>query len=88
MPVLDSSWRTGPAYASDDGDPACSSRLGDRWFFRAEPAGWKPVFESAAGGCGSVRRPVPLSATPHPSHPPAADPPAAGGGSAPAAMAR
>lgn len=98
--VLDFSWRTGPACGSDDGDPACSSRLGDRWFFRAEPSGWKPVFESAAGGCGAVRRQVPefpvalcaelapLSAALHPSHPPASAPPTAGGSSAPTATAR
>jgi hypothetical protein len=53
--VLDISWRTGPA-CDDASDPACSSRLGDRWFFRAGKSGWVPFFESPKGGCQDVRR--------------------------------
>ncbi|MFG2353631.1 hypothetical protein [Streptomyces sp. NPDC048521] len=97
--VLDFSWRTGPACDSDDKNPACSSRLGDRWFFRAERSGWEPVFESAAGGCEAVRREVPrfpaalcadlapLSATLHPGSPPPSASPTAGGSPAPSATA-
>ncbi|MET8769078.1 hypothetical protein [Streptomyces sp. NPDC004658] len=98
--VLDFSWRTGPACDSGDENPACSSRLGDRWFFRAERSGWKPVFETAAGGCAAVRRRVPrfptalcaelppLSATLHPSYPPPSAPPTAGGSPAATATTR
>ncbi|MFG2313318.1 hypothetical protein ACGFS9_32375 [Streptomyces sp. NPDC048566] len=53
--VLDISWRTGPA-CGDSTDPACSSRLGDRWFLRATKAGWEPIVRTAAGGCADVRR--------------------------------
>ncbi|MER6060768.1 hypothetical protein [Streptomyces sp. NPDC001792] len=87
--VLDFSWRTGPACDADDKDPACTSRLGDRYFFRAERSGWKPFFDSAAGGCRAVQRREPafptalcaslepLSSALHPSYPP----PSPGGGS-------
>ncbi|WP_323377431.1 hypothetical protein [Streptomyces sp. RB17] len=80
--VLDFSWRTGPACDADDKAPACASRLGDRSFFRAERSGWKPFFESAAGGCTAVQRREPafptalcaslkpLSSSLHPSYPP------------------
>ncbi|MET8806059.1 hypothetical protein [Streptomyces sp. NPDC004546] len=80
--VLDFSWRTGPACDADNKDPACTSRLGDRYFFRAERSGWKPFFESAAGGCRAVQRREPafptalcaslepLSSALHPSYPP------------------
>ncbi|MEV6054208.1 hypothetical protein [Streptomyces sp. NPDC052107] len=80
--VLDFSWRTGPACGDDTKDSACTSRLGDRYFFRAERSGWKPFFESAAGGCRAVRRREPafptalcaslepLSSTLHPSYSP------------------
>jgi hypothetical protein len=79
--VLDFSWRTGPV-CGDTTDSACSSRLGDRWFFRAEESGWKPIAEGAAGGCRSVQRKepafptsmcdslAPLSPSLHPSYPP------------------
>ncbi|MFJ3639459.1 hypothetical protein ACIPRD_06890 [Streptomyces sp. NPDC090108] len=53
--VLDFSWRTGPACGDSTG-PACSSRLGDRWFFRAKRTGWMPITRTSAGGCRSVRR--------------------------------
>ncbi|MDF3297788.1 hypothetical protein [Streptomyces tropicalis] len=88
--VLDFSWRTGPACAGDTTNPACSSRLGDRYFFRAEHTGWKPFLESTAGGCRAVRRRepafppalctslAPLPASLHPSHPPSASPTAGG----------
>ena len=82
--VLDFSWRTGPVCGDTTASPAgCASRLGDRWFFRAKPAGWAPITESAAGGCAAVQRAEPafptslcaglspLSASLHPSYPPA-----------------
>ncbi|MFJ8056228.1 hypothetical protein [Streptomyces sp. NPDC096142] len=82
--VLDFSWRTGPVCGDTTATPSgCTSRLGDRWFFRAKPAGWAPITSSAAGGCAAVRRAEPafptalcadlppLSPALHPSHPPA-----------------
>jgi hypothetical protein len=80
--VLDFSWRTGPACAGDTKDPGCTSRRGDRWFFRAERSGWKSFFASASGGCEEVQRKepdfptalcaglAPLPSTLHPSYPP------------------
>jgi hypothetical protein len=87
--VLDFSWRTGPACGDDTEDPACTAALGDRVFFRAERSGWKPFFESAAGGCAAVRRrepafpaelceePAPLPSSLRPSYPPPSASPAA-----------
>ncbi|MFF4249682.1 hypothetical protein ACFY1L_00520 [Streptomyces sp. NPDC001663] len=80
--VMDFSWRTGPA-CGDSSGTGCSSRLGDRWFFRAEKKGWVPIAEGAAGGCRDVQRRepefpaslceslAPLSPSLHPSYPPA-----------------
>ncbi|WP_307170164.1 hypothetical protein [Streptomyces sp. B3I7] len=56
--VLDFSWRTGPACAGST-EPGCSSRLGDRWFYRAKKSGWDPFFRTASGGCRAVRRAEP-----------------------------
>lgn len=79
--VMDFSWRTGPA-CGDSTNPACSSRLGDRWFFRAEKSGWRPIVAGAAGGCRDVQRKepafptslceslAPLSSELHPSYAP------------------
>ncbi|PKT72179.1 hypothetical protein CW362_15240 [Streptomyces populi] len=79
--VLDFSWRTGPA-CDDSTDPACSARLGDRWFFRSKKSGWEPISRTSAGGCRDVRREepafpsslcrslAPLSSALHPSYPP------------------
>ncbi|MFF2324558.1 MULTISPECIES: hypothetical protein [unclassified Streptomyces] len=94
--VLEFSWRTGPACGGSP-DPACSSRLGDRWFFRAESSGWVPIAEGAAGGCRDVQRTEPafptsmcdlgpLSPSLHPSHPASSVSPSPGGRS-PAATA-
>ncbi|PWI20488.1 hypothetical protein DI272_15775 [Streptomyces sp. Act143] len=52
--VLDISWPTGPV-CGDPGNDACAPRLGDRWFYKAEEAGWKPFFRTATGGCRAVR---------------------------------
>ncbi|MFF3878094.1 hypothetical protein [Streptomyces sp. NPDC001978] len=87
--VLDFSWRTGPA-CSDSTDPACSSRLGDRWFFQAKKTGWEPIVRTSAGGCRDVQRKeptfptslcaslVPLSPSLHPSYPPPSASPTTG----------
>jgi hypothetical protein len=80
--VMAFSWRTGPACGDDTKDPACSSALGDRYFFRAEKSGWVPIAEGAAGGCAVVHRKAPdfptsmcedlapLSTKLHPHYPP------------------
>lgn len=52
--VLDLSWRTGPV-CGDPADSACTSRLGDRWFYKAEESGWKPFFRTTEGGCQAVQ---------------------------------
>ncbi|MFD7013675.1 hypothetical protein [Streptomyces sp. NPDC059928] len=53
--VLDLSWRTGPA-CSEAAGSSCSSRLGDRWFFKAKSSGWVPIANGATGGCRDVQR--------------------------------
>ncbi|MFI6402615.1 hypothetical protein [Streptomyces sp. NPDC050548] len=81
--VIDFSWRTGPVCGDTTATPSgCTSHLGDRVFFRAEPAGWKTITASSAGGCKVVQRVepkfptalcatlAPLSASLHPSYPP------------------
>ena len=81
--VIDFSWGTGPVCGDTTASPAgCASRLGDRWYFRAKPAGWAAITSSAAGGCRVVQRAepafptslcaglAPLSASLHPSYPP------------------
>jgi hypothetical protein len=79
--VLDFSWRTGPV-CGDTTSGACTSRLGDRWFFKAEKSGWKSFFRTSEGGCQDVqdREPAfptalcaslePLSPSLHPTHSP------------------
>ncbi|MGW3292042.1 hypothetical protein ACWDR3_46235 [Streptomyces sp. NPDC001002] len=81
--VLDFSWRTGPACGDDTKNSACTSRLGDRFFFRATKAGWKTIAHSTAGGCTDVLKVepafptalcaslAPLDPALHPSYPPA-----------------
>ncbi|OIJ64389.1 hypothetical protein WN71_029765 [Streptomyces mangrovisoli] len=88
--VMQFSWPTGAASCGGD-DKGCGSRLGDRYFFRAEKSGWRPIAEGAAGGCAVVqaREPdfpasmcenlAPLPASLHPHYSPA---PSAGTGSA------
>ncbi|MEU3620163.1 hypothetical protein ABZ725_48990 [Streptomyces sp. NPDC006872] len=83
--VMDFSWRTGPA-CGDTTDPACTSRLGDRWYFRATKEGWEPILEGSAGGCRQVQRRepdfptelceslAPLPSSLHPNYPPASAP--------------
>ncbi|WP_405684249.1 hypothetical protein OG204_04765 [Streptomyces sp. NBC_01387] len=90
--VLTFSWRTGPVCGEAEGS-GCSSRLGDRWFFRAESSGWVPIAEGAAGGCQDVQRRepafptpmcgslAPLSSSLHPSYPPSSASASPGAGS-------
>ncbi|SEO19469.1 hypothetical protein [Actinacidiphila rubida] len=80
--VMAYTWRTGPACSGETSLPACSSALGDRYFFRAETSGWVPIAEGAAGGCAVVQRKAPdfptsmckdlapLSGKLHPHYPP------------------
>jgi hypothetical protein len=81
--VIDFHWPTGGVCGDTTESPSgCSSRLGDRVFFRAETAGWKPITASATGGCKAVRHAepafptalcaglAPLPASLHPSYPP------------------
>lgn len=60
--VLDFSWRTGPACAGENA-PGCSSRAGDRWFFRAKPSGWVPIVHGPGGGCRNAQREEPAFPT-------------------------
>ncbi|MER7190038.1 hypothetical protein [Streptomyces flaveolus] len=60
--VLDFSWRTGPV-CGDPTNPACTSRLGDRWFYRAKKTGWDPFFRTATGGCEAVQQREPAFPT-------------------------
>ncbi|MFI1753484.1 hypothetical protein [Streptomyces sp. NPDC020571] len=53
--VFDVSSRMGPA-CPEGTSPGCGASLRDRWFFRAEKSGWKPVARSAKGGCTDVHR--------------------------------
>ncbi|MET7927566.1 hypothetical protein ABZT43_26905 [Streptomyces sp. NPDC005349] len=53
--VFDVSSRMGPACPEDAG-PGCEASLGDRWFFRAEKSGWKPIARGTKGGCADVHR--------------------------------
>ncbi|MFF3614838.1 hypothetical protein [Streptomyces sp. NPDC002580] len=87
--VLDFSWRTGPA-CDGSADPACSARLGDRWFFRSKKSGWDPIFRTSAGGCQDIQRRepafpsslceslAPLSPSLHPYYPPPSPSPTPG----------
>ncbi|WP_198545755.1 hypothetical protein [Actinacidiphila yeochonensis] len=89
--VMDFSWGTGPVCGDDTTNPACTSRLGDRWFFRAEKSGWVPIADGAAGGCQAVQHAAPafptsmcsllkpLPSSLHPHHPPASPSPSTGG---------
>ncbi|WP_186779596.1 hypothetical protein [Streptomyces salinarius] len=51
--VFDVSSRMGPACPEGAG-PGCGASLTDRWFFRAEKSGWKPMARSTKGGCTDV----------------------------------
>ncbi|WP_432130935.1 hypothetical protein [Streptomyces tendae] len=51
--VFNVSSRMGPACPEGAG-PGCGASLNDRWFFRAEKSGWKPIARSTKGGCTDV----------------------------------
>ncbi|MFE6892290.1 hypothetical protein [Streptomyces sp. NPDC057694] len=53
--VFDISSRMGPACAEGEA-PGCGASRGDRWFFRAEKAGWVPIVRSTKSGCTDVHR--------------------------------
>ncbi|MET7757541.1 hypothetical protein ABZT27_22995 [Streptomyces sp. NPDC005389] len=55
--VLDLSTRTGPV-CGDAGD-GCSSGVSQRWFYRAETSGWRPVTTNGDAGCAGVHELLP-----------------------------
>ncbi len=56
--VLDLSTRTGPA-CGDVGDGCSSSDVSQRWFYRAESSGWRPVATNGAAGCVGIHKVLP-----------------------------
>ncbi|MFE5212648.1 hypothetical protein [Streptomyces sp. NPDC056600] len=56
--VLDLSTRMGPA-CGDTGDGCSPSVVSQRWFYRAEPRGWRPVATNRDAGCAGIRDIVP-----------------------------
>ncbi|MFF0561668.1 hypothetical protein [Streptomyces sp. NPDC004266] len=56
--VLDLSTRMGPV-CGDPGDGCSSSRISQRWFYRAETSGWRPVATNGDEGCAGVRKVLP-----------------------------
>ncbi|MBO1336455.1 hypothetical protein [Streptomyces sp. VRA16 Mangrove soil] len=53
--VFDVSSLVGPA-CPKGAAPGCGASIGDRWFFRAEKSGWKPIARGVKGGCTDVHR--------------------------------
>ncbi|MDT0418718.1 hypothetical protein RM574_24880 [Streptomyces sp. DSM 41982] len=53
--VFDVFSRVGPACPKGTA-PGCDASIGDRWFFRAETSGWKPVARGTKAGCADVHR--------------------------------
>ncbi|MFM9589331.1 hypothetical protein ACKI1J_11565 [Streptomyces scabiei] len=51
--VLDLSTRTGPA-CGDASDGCSSSGVSQRWFYRAESSGWRPVATNGDAGCAGI----------------------------------
>lgn len=60
--VFDVSSRMGPACAEGEA-PGCGASLNDRWYFRAEKSGWKPIARGKHGGCADVHRVEPAFPT-------------------------
>ncbi|MFB7233768.1 hypothetical protein ACFCXK_03190 [Streptomyces sp. NPDC056269] len=56
--VLDLSTRTGPA-CGDAGDGCSSSGVSQRWFYRAEASGWRPVTTTGDAGCTGIHKVLP-----------------------------
>ncbi|MFJ8659212.1 hypothetical protein [Streptomyces sp. NPDC093795] len=55
--VLDLSTRMGPVCG--DADAGCSSRISQRWFYRAETSGWRPVTMNGDAGCAGIHKVLP-----------------------------
>ncbi|MEU1473563.1 hypothetical protein ABZ434_35815 [Streptomyces sp. NPDC005761] len=53
--AFDVSSRMGPACPEGEA-PGCGASIGDRWFFRAEKAGWVPLARGTKAGCADVHR--------------------------------
>ncbi|MZD05971.1 hypothetical protein GTW43_12865 [Streptomyces sp. SID5785] len=53
--VFDVFMRMGQA-CPEGAAPGCGAGLNDRWFFRAEKSGWKPIARSTHAGCVDVHR--------------------------------
>ncbi|WP_037645870.1 hypothetical protein [Streptomyces exfoliatus] len=56
--VLDLSTRTGPV-CGDTGDGCPNSGVSQRWFYRAETSGWRPVATNGEAGCVGIREVLP-----------------------------
>ncbi|WP_246886180.1 hypothetical protein [Streptomyces sp. GESEQ-4] len=56
--VLDLSTRMGPA-CGDAGDGCSSSGVSQRWFYRAESSGWRPVATNGDAGCAGIHKVLP-----------------------------
>lgn len=56
--VLDLSTRMGPA-CGDAGDGCSSSAVSQRWFYRAEPSGWRPAATNGDAGCAGIHKVLP-----------------------------
>ncbi len=55
--VLDLSTRMGPVCG--EADAGCSSTVSQRWFYRAETEGWRPVTMNGAAGCAGIHKVLP-----------------------------
>ncbi|MFD4322360.1 hypothetical protein [Streptomyces sp. NPDC058548] len=56
--VLDLSTRMGPV-CGDVGDGCSSSGVSQRWFYRAETSGWRPVTTNGDAGCAGIHKALP-----------------------------
>ncbi len=56
--VLDLSTRMGPVCGEAD-DGCSSSGISQRWFYRAETTGWRPVTTNGAAGCVGIHKVLP-----------------------------
>ncbi|MFD8642647.1 hypothetical protein ACFV14_20370 [Streptomyces zaomyceticus] len=56
--VLDLSTRMGPV-CGDVGDGCSTSAISQRWFYRAEPSGWRPVTMNGDAGCAGIHKLLP-----------------------------
>ncbi|GAA3919213.1 hypothetical protein GCM10022244_30430 [Streptomyces gulbargensis] len=56
--VLDLTTRMGPV-CGGPGDDCSSSGLSQRWFYRADPSGWRPVATNDHAGCAGIHKVLP-----------------------------